>query len=79
MNTISAMFLSLVTLIFVMAWYTYKTGQEFEEWYQELLKQSPYYGFTDKDINDFERGVWWSYHADGLSPEEAIKKYLSEN
>lgn len=79
MNTITALFITIGLLILAICYYQYQENKYFERWYEQLIKQAPFYGFTQEDIDDFERGVWYQYYNDEKNIEEAIKEYLSEN
>lgn len=71
--------LLLVAIVAILFGYNmYKNNVQFEKWYAQVSKMSPYYGFTQQDIDEFERGVWWVYYSEGLSAEDAIKQYLKD-
>lgn len=78
MNTLNAIFITICLIIIFFGYQMHKNNKEFEKWYIQVTKMSPYYGFTQQDITEFERGVWWIYYSEGLSVEDAIKQYLKD-
>lgn len=54
-------------------------SQSFDQWYEELKKEAPSYGFGDKTLETIGKTPWKIYFNRGTSPSGALCEWSFES